>query len=293
VTPSRENLYFGPDAKDFLRTRFGLRAKEAFDPDSTLFAGFLPTVLFGIGAVSRFRRRREGPPDFWERGLAISGALCFLLSFSAVYAPLMRIVPGMSGMRVPSRFYAFVSLALVHFAGRGVDALRERMPGPRSRAALVAALAAVLLVELAPRPLRWVPLEREEDFPAVYRWIAREPGIRALIELPIHADTRENRYLYYSTAHWKPLANGFSGYFPPAHERLTERIRFLPDEEGLGLIRELGISHLVVHADSPVRAAALRRWEERFAGEAERVYQDGETAVYRVDNSRTPNRAGL
>jgi hypothetical protein len=293
VTPSRENLYFGPDAKDFLRARFGIRAKEAFDPDSTLFSGFLPTALFLVGTVSRFRRRREGPPDLWERGLAVSGALCFLLSFSAVYAPLMRIVPGMSGMRVPSRFYAFVSLALVHFAGRGVDALRERMPGPRSRAALVAALAAVLLVELAPRPLRWVPLEREEDFPAVYRWIAREPGIRALIELPIHADTRENRYLYYSTAHWKPLANGFSGYFPPAHERLTERVRFLPDEEGLDLIRGLGISHVVVHADSPARAAALRQWEERFAGEAERVYQDGETAVYRLASSRTPNRAGL
>ncbi len=301
LSPSRENLYFGPGTRDLMRRVMGAaRVRDFYKPERALFPGLLPSALFFVGAAACWRRRRERP-DPWERGLALSGLLCFALTFPWIYAPLMRIVPGMSGMRVSLRFYVFASLALVYFAGRGVDFLRERMPGPRARAALVGVLAAWLVVELAPRPLVWAPLPREEEFPAVYRWIAGEPSVRALVELPIHQDTRENQYIYYSTLHWKPLANGYSGYMPPSHERLTEGIRFLPDSGGLDLLRDLGISHLVFHAESPRRMAALEDWDLRFASggerQVERVYQDGDTRVYRLlapsTSSRAPKRAGL
>jgi hypothetical protein len=299
-TPAGANLYFGPAAKGFLRQELGIEPQTFLQPECALFAGFLPTLLFGVGAIVQWRRRRHGSADPWERGLAISGFLCFALTFPLVYGPLMRVIPGLSGMRVPARFYVFVSFVLVHFAGRGVDALRERMPGPRSRTALVIVLGLLLVVELMPRPLRWVPLPREEEFPPVYRWIAREPSVKALIELPIHDDARESQYMYFSTLHWKPIANGFSGYLPDTHQRLTERIRFLPDQAGLDLLREYWITHLVVHARSQVRQAALRQWEQRFAtGEnrqVELVYRSGSHFVYRLlqpSSSRMPNRAGL
>jgi len=299
-SPSRENLYFGPEVKEVLRSRFGFRAHLVFrSTENAMFAGFLPTLLFLVGAVSEWRRRREGPPDVWQRGLALSGLLCFLLTFPAVYAPLMRIVPGLSGMRVSARFYVFVSLALVHFAGRGVDFLMARIQRPAARAAFAAVLALALAAELAPRPLQWIPLPREEEFPPVYHWIAREPTIRALIELPIHQDSRENQYTYFSTLHWKPLANGYSGYWPESHARLTERMRFLPDQAGLDLLREFGISHMVVHARGSPRQELLRQWEARFATGADRqaelVYRSGQISVYRLlepASSRNPNRAG-
>jgi hypothetical protein len=301
LSPSRASFYFGSEARGLLHAWLGADARAFSLPERALFAGFLPTLLFFVGAVARWRRRREAPPDLWERGLALSGLLCFLLTFPWIYAPLMRVIPGMSGMRVPPRFYTFLSLTLVFFAGRGVDFLRERVRAPRARAALVAALAAGLVVELAPRPLRWGPLEREEDFPAVYRWIARTPEVRALIELPIHRDARENQYIYYSTLHWKPLANGYSGYIPPAHERLAETIHFVPEQDGLDLLRELGISHLVIHPDSSRRMMVLRDWDARFASgegrQVERVYQEEDTWVYRLlsppMSSRNPKRAGL
>ena len=303
LSPSRANLYFGPEGRHLLHAALGAGARAFSRPEGELFAGFLPTALFLVGAAARWRRRREAPPGPLGAGARpLRPPLFPALTFPWIYAPLMRIVPGMSGMRVPARFYAFVSLTLVYFAARGVDVLRERMRGPRTRAALVAVLAAGLLLELAPRPLRWgKPLPREEAFPAVYRWIAREPAVRALIELPIHDDMRENLYIYYSTLHWKPLANGYSGYIPESHRRLTERIRFLPDSGGLDLLRDLRISHLVVHAQTPGRKAALRDWEGRFAaGEgrrAERVYQEGDDWVYRLlepsTSSSSPKRAGL
>jgi hypothetical protein len=300
LSPARESLYFGPEVRGFLR-RAGLPLRTLYEPERVLFAGFLPTALFLVGVAGRWRRRREEPWSPWERGLALSGLLCFALTFSAVYVPLMRVVPGMNGMRVPARFYAFVSLTLVVFAGFGVDLLRGKLSSPRARAVLVALLGAGLLVELAPQPLHWRPLEREEEFPAVYHWIAREPSVRALIELPIHSDTRENEHIYHSTLHWKPLANGYSGYMPPEHERLAETIHFVPEADGLDLLREMRISHLVIHAETPRRVAVLRDWDARFASgegrQVERVDQKEDIWVYRLlpppTSSRNPKRPGL
>ena len=88
---------------------------------------------------------------------------------------------------------------------------------------------------------------------------------------------------------------------PAAHERLTESIRFLPEQDGLDLLRELGISHLVIHPESPRRMEVLRGWDARFASgegqQVERVYQDEDAWVYRLlespRSSRNPKRAGL
>ncbi|HYX25372.1 MAG TPA: hypothetical protein VFC23_14550, partial [Thermoanaerobaculia bacterium] len=254
-SPAPQNVYFGAATREWLRSVLGDdRAGLFLRRENSLFAGFLPTLLFvaGVMAVWRRRRPREGPPpDPWERGLAISGLICFALTFPLVYEPLMRVVPGLAGMRVPSRFYVFVSFVLAWFAARGADALLRRLPGPRARAALAAAFALVLAAELTPRPLRWVPLPREEEIPEAYRWIAREPSVKALIELPIHRNPDENEYLYNSTVHWKPIANGYSGYLPPSHEALADRIHFLPEQDGLDLLREDWITHLVVHASNP------------------------------------------
>lgn len=300
LSPARQSLYFGPETRSFLR-QAGLPVAELYKPERSLFAGFLPTAFFLVGAAGRWRRRREDPLSPWERGLVLSGLLCCALTFSWVYAPLMRVVPGMNGMRVPARFYAFVSLTLVVFAGMGVDRLLGKLSSSRARAVLAGLLGAALIVELAPQPLRWQPLDREEEFPATYRWIAGEPSVKALIELPIHRDTRENLYIYYSTLHWKPLANGYSGYMPAPHQRLTETIHFLPEQDGLDLLREMGISHLVVHAETPRRVAVLRDWDARFASgegrQVERVYQEEDIWVYRLlpppTSSRNPKRAGL
>ena len=90
-------------------------------------------------------------------------------------------------------------------------------------------------VELAPQPVRWVPLLREEEFPPVYSWIARQPDVRALVELPIRRNWRENTAMYYSTLHWRPIANGYSGYGPPSHSRSPSASAIFPDRAGAEL----------------------------------------------------------
>jgi hypothetical protein len=299
-SPAPQNVYFTAGVRDGLRSVLGEDQAKAFlRPEGALFAGFLPTALFVVGLAALWRRRREGL-DLWDRGLAISGLCCFALSFAIVYEPLMRVIPGLSGMRVPARFYIFVSFTLVWFAARGADDLLRRLSKPWMRVALAAVFALVLAAELTPRRLHWSALPREEEIPDAYRWIAREPSVKALIELPIHRNSDETEYIYNSTVHWKPIANGFSGYDPPSHQALVDRIHFLPEQDGLDLLREDWITHLVVHADNPRREARLRDWDQRYASgperQVERVYQSEDISIYRLlpapISSSTPNRAG-
>jgi len=286
-SPSGLNLYFGPDQQRSLRRVLGEPAELFRRPENELFAGFLPTLLFFVGAVTSWRGRREGPADPWTRGIALSGLLCFALSFAKVYVPLARIVPGLFGMRVPARFYAFVSLTVVYFAARGADHLLRRLPGPRARVALAAGLAAVLAAELAPRTIDWQRLPCEEELPRAYFWLRDQAAVKALVELPIYNDVRENEYLYASTVHWKPIANDTSGYRSESYLQLFDEIhKRLPRAGGFVLLRGMGITHIVLHTDATIPGQTVKRWEDQFGTGPERrmekVYEEAGISVYRL-----------
>ena len=263
-----------------------------------LWTGLGVAFLGSLGLWLFLRRRwcgggllDWGGMDPWERGLVLSGALSFLLAHSVVYLLLMRVVPGMNGMRVPARFVAFLGLTLVWFAAHGVTVVLSRMPRPAWRRLALAGLALVLFVELLPRPFHWVELLREEDFPDVYSWLAGRRDVKALLEIPMQAYAREVPYMYYSTRHWKPIANGYSGFLPPSYDRLAAAVgRNLPDAEAIDLVEQMGITHLVVHpfelggewrkAKDPL--GLLRRWEGEMGRRIELVHDADPDRVYRI-----------
>jgi hypothetical protein len=282
-------------------------------------------VLLGCGGLlALLRRRWTGATylrwramDPWHRGLLLAGLLSFAMSFPVVYFPLMRVMPGLHSMRAPARFDAFVSLTVAFLAAWGLDRLVERLRLEPSRDArwtgrwraavaggAAAALALLLAVELAPRPLHWVRLLSEDEFPEVYGWIRGRPEIRALAEVPLRPAATETGYMYYSTSHWKPIANGYSSFVPASYKELAPRLRLLPDGDGFDLLERMGISHLVVHSDQLARpapgepeaateargAAMTHDWERRFLGRrVERVYAGDPDLVYRL----LPVTAGL
>jgi hypothetical protein len=235
----------------------------------------------------------------WERGLLLSGIACFLLSFPVVYVPLMRVVPGMNGMRVPARFDAFFGVTVVFFAARGLDGVLRRLARPLVKATIVVVLAVVLLAEILPRPIHWAALLKEEDFPDVYSWIAGRSDVRALIEIPMRAYWHETPYMYYSTLHWKPIANGYSSFIPPSYDRISGQVlRFLPDAQAVDLLASVGISHMIVHTDdlggSWRRArdplARIRRWEGEMGGRVVLVHDADPDRVYRIVGIVPPGR---
>ena len=206
-------------------------------------------------------RRRWGGRSFdraaltpWHRGLLLVGVVSLALCFPVVFVPLSHLVPGLSGLRVPSRFFAIASFPLAALVACGAGRLLARVPR-RGRAAVAALLAGVVCFELAPQRLSWHWLPEKAQFPPLYHWLAAE-GDGPILELPFHDGHRELPYVYYSTLHRRPLVNGYSGYEPPTYRRLREICCWpVPDEAALAELRRLGVSALVVH---PV-------WEQRWA----------------------------
>jgi hypothetical protein len=138
---------------------------------------------------------------------------------------------------------------------------------------------------------------QESEFPEVYSWISRRPEIHALVEVPLRPNWTEAAYMYYSTRHWKPIANGYSSFVPASYYELAPLVRLLPEGDGFEMLERMGISHLVVHSDLLVKrregeneqeadargAALVSDWQRRFLGRRiELVYKDDTDRVYRL-----------
>jgi hypothetical protein len=147
------------------------------------------------------------------------------------------------GLRAPARYSMLVGLSLAVLGGFGAARLIESVRSRRFRIALAAALCAVILAEPRP-PVAMVPLP---TVPAVYRALEGRP-VGAIAELPmLHAVATQ--YLYYSTFHWRPMVNGYSGALPASYRPIHFAVRRFPDESSLSALRAYRVSHVVLHEE--------------------------------------------
>lgn len=252
----------------------------------------LSAAALALGFVALGLRRRWGGnwplrlADLspWEHGLLVSGILTFFLTFPIVYEPLMRWIPGLSGMRVSARFYTFVSLAIAWFAARELDRWLRHLGAPVLRSSVAVAFAALLLIDLAPSRFPWFPSPPDGDFPPVYHWLARQPGVDAVLELPLVDNSTDISYMVYATRHWKPLVNGFSGYLPDVYTRFREACCWpVPNPGQLATLRDWGVTHILLH-----NRALDRDWSWQILASFEKrekvtlLYDDGGDRVYLI-----------
>ncbi len=239
-----------------------------------------------------WRRWTPGVPRFlatldpWHRGLLISGVVCFLLSFPMIYLPMLKILPGLSGMRVPARFFPFVLFPLVVLAAGELDR-RWRAARPERRRAFALVAAALVLLEVAPRRVSWGPLPSDEALAPVYHWLAHQPAVDAILELPLGERASDISYMYAMTLHWVPLVNGYSGYLADHYAQLAQSCCFpVPTAEQLQTLRSWGVTHVVLH-----ETRLAKRWERRSADAwaepgVSIEYEDGTDRVYRIAPSK-------
>jgi len=248
--------------------------------EKALFPGFLAIGLAILGLHTAYVGTREDP---LRRVMMI---FFFVAAFGAVvlslgpelrlgervvtlpYRFFYRHVPGFNGMRVPARISVLALLGGSVFVGWGGARLMCRRPsiaGP--------VLLAFLLFEYQTYSLsRAMPPAPE--IPAVHRELAKAPSPGAVLVLPIHEGeeiTQESLYMYYSTVHWKPLVNGFSGWWPNDYWELVGRLRHFPTSRILRyLLERAPVRYIVVHYDripQPTRRhleAAMHRYRERI-----------------------------
>ena len=230
ATPGNYN-----DRHRFLATyrNFGDRSQNLRERE--LFPGLAPLALAGLGLAP--------PLSFVTVGLAAATALTFdgsLGTNGLIYDELYRYVLPFRGMRVPSRFAAFVGTGLILLSAYGARRVLSIGRTPRSRAAIFLVLVAWPLIELRPA----VPLEPyPADVPPIYSAVTPD---MVLAELPME-DFPNFSYMYFSTLHWARLINGQSGHFPPGYTTLVEEMKSFPKDGLLQLLRDRGTTHITVN----------------------------------------------
>jgi len=92
-------------------------------------------------------------------------------------------------------------------------------------------------------------LYRPGRAPAVYKEMARQPSGSVVLELPFGQPDYDLRAMFYSTVHWYPIVNGYSGVFPPHYGLLTAAFSEMPRHPAISLdaIRTSGATHAIVH----------------------------------------------
>jgi hypothetical protein len=189
------------------------------DRREALFPGFASLLLAGHAVAGRRGEERARLAKRLGFLLVVIGAVLALGTNTPLYGLLYRISgPLLRAVRVPARAIILFHLGLGILAALGLSALLRRF-GPRGRIVIAFLFLGAAVVEYAAFPL--VVFWTEKRPAPVYRWIAREPTGEALIELPFGLDY-DIEYVFRSVAHFRPIVNGYSGFFPPDYDRLKD-----------------------------------------------------------------------
>jgi len=212
-----------------------------------LFPGVLATTL-GIAGVVWLSRR---PPT---REIAILYGLIAAFAFWAslgpdagLYSLFYSTIPIFSFLRAPGRMGIMVTLALTVLASYVVAQLLNRVRNP---ALAGGALVAVVAGELATMPL--TQFREAEQLSPVYRVLATLPH-GPVVEFPYWYERSDfPRHAYYmlnSTAHWKPLINGYSDHIPQDFRRTVIPLSSFPSRESFFILARAGARYVVFHLD--------------------------------------------
>ena len=126
-----------------------------------------------------------------------------------------------------------------------------------------------------------VKVPGDESERALYGWLGTErPG--PIVEVPFGAK-EDYGYVYFTTAHWLPLVNGVSSFFPPTYDGIRWSLKDLPSRHAVEYAGALGVKAIVVHTEelSPMDS---RRWSEEATadGGLKKVAGFGPHVVYAV-----------
>jgi hypothetical protein len=243
VRNAEEIDQFSAAPADYLRTnkQSAIWSHRLLPPlvERGLFPGVVPVALGLIGLA---------PPLSPER---IAYAVALLVVYDAslgfrghVYPLLYRVLFPLRGMRAPARVSVFVGLTLCVFAGFGVRRIISACPAPRARIAVIAVLAAATLADAWPS-LQLVDVWRRP--PDVYEYLPAA-GTVVLAEFPVTSNPDLNTpFLYFSTSHWAPMVNGYSGIFPLRYVKLMPTLLAFPRGDTLDVLAAHGVTHVTIN----------------------------------------------
>lgn len=227
-------------------------AQRQLDPQRVkdpLFPGFVPLLLGLAGLASAPRRYRA-----FAVAASVMAVTLSLGPHTPVYTFLHDHVVLFRGIRALARFSVIPVLCLSVLAGLALSG--------RFRLALAALVLFLAEAWSAPGYGRYVPPS------AAARWLAGRPG--AVAYLPLGRD--DTGAMLDSTAHFRPLLNGDSGFVPRAYDRERELLEEGPGEDALRFLRAVDVRDVVTRDERALPLLA------RFGDERVYAVPPGESA---------------
>lgn len=208
-----------------------------------LFPGLMALALLIAGLWPPLDRIRV------THAVGLALALQLTLGFNGlIYGWLYDWVLPFRGLRVPARADILVLLGTCVLAGLGLARIAARVERRWLSTAIAAAAILVASAEYLTKPRlhdvdrqasEWYPWLRTVPDAVVFEWPADVPWrLYQMIDV---------NYMYRSTLHWRPLLNGYSGYYPQSYIDLLVEMRSFPYTEALRYLRRAGANVLVVH----------------------------------------------
>ncbi len=230
ITAPQENWLWG-----WTSFRFRFEGDELH-----VFPGTAAVALAVLGAGLRTRRALAA---VYAAMALIASALSLGLN-NPVYRVLYQHVWPMQGFRAPARFAILAGCALAVLAGFGFEYLQDRLSRTRLRRGLLVGVLVIVGLESGSAPMRLEVVQRE--IPDVYRFLAMLDRA-VVIELPVVDVDLAPVYMYWSTQHWQPLVNGYSGFLPPGYSETLASMRGFPDDRSVERLKRLDVRYIVVH----------------------------------------------
>ena len=196
-------------------------------------------------------------------------------------------MPLLRATRVASRWGFLFLTSGAALAGLGIAAVRARV-GPRMAMTLACLAPALVTVEALRAPMAFTPTP---PVPAIYHRIAELPRA-VLLEFPLFPGSQFNLnapYLLAQTEHFHPIVAGYSGFATSAFTRRVDTFGTFPSEASHALMRELGVTHVVLHL-----APLLAGYGQAALDAVDRVpwltlaFADDTARVYAVVESSRP-----
>jgi hypothetical protein len=223
---------------------WGWTANRWGDGELRLYPGLVVLALVAIGVTHRARR--------WVLAYGVVTVVAVAMSLgmnNPAYRWLAEHVPALLGFRAPARFAILAVSGLAVLAAFGVHVLLERAHAARSQSLIVAGALAAIAVDFAQRPLELMDPKLTPVAPVYQILAASPPGV--VVELPMPKASMlpgpETLYAAWSTSHWRPLLNGYSGYYPRDYITTLHYMETFPDDAAMERLRERDVKYIIVH----------------------------------------------
>lgn len=200
------------------------------------------------------------------------------------YRLLYDWFPPLQALRAPVRFEALIMFSLAALGGLGATVM---FAGARRLIPIgIVVLTAIEYLALPAANTVAVPVD--SGVPPVYRWLAKQPTGVAL-QLPmIGPDPQDPRHAdlsnqYFTSYHWHPTPDGFSGFFAPRLGEISDEMSSFPSSRAISLMQALDVRYLIVSRDlAAFISPNVRDGGGRTAG-LDRLEDFGDVLAFRVE----------